>query len=97
MDYLIQYLEALENNREFQIKGHENSKDYTTLLLNCYIMQEKIPKLEEFMNKKGHNFPVEIIKTAIDVCLETQNIELALSIAKQKNMYEEYLQILILN
>ena len=96
LDYLIQYLEALENNREFQIKGHENSKDYTTLLLNCYIMQEKIPKLEEFMNKKGNNFPVEIIKTAIDVCLETQNIDLALSIAKQKNMYEEYLQILIL-
>ena len=48
------------------------------------------------MNKKGHNFPVEIIKTAIDVCLETQNVDLALSIAKQKNMNEEYLQILIL-
>ena len=59
-------------------------------------MQEKIPKLEEFMNKKGHNFPPEIIKTAIDVCLETQNVDLALSIAKQKNMNEEYLQILIL-
>ena len=96
LDYLIQYLEALENNKEFQIRGHENSKDYTTLLLNCYIMQEKIPKLKEFMNKKGHNFPKEIIKTAIDVCLETQNIDLALSIAKGKNMYEEYLQILIL-
>ena len=96
LDFLIQYLESLENNKEFKIKGHENSKDYTTLLLNCYIMQEKIPKLEEFMNKKGHSFPDEIIKTAIDVCLETQNIELALSIAKQKNIYEEYLQILIL-
>ena len=96
LDYLIQYLEALENNKDFQIKGHENAKDYTTLLLNCYIMQEKIPKLKEFMNKKGHNFPAEIIKTAIDVCLETQNIDLALSIAKQKNMNEEYLQILIL-
>ena len=96
LDYLIQYLEALENNKDFQTRGHENSKDYTTLLLNCYIMQEKIPKLEEFMNKKGNNFPAEIIKTAIDVCLETQNIDLALSIAKQKNMYEEYLQILIL-
>ena len=45
LDYLIQYLEALENNREFQIKGHENSKDYTTLLLNCYIMQEKFVKI----------------------------------------------------
>ena len=96
LDYLIQYLEALENNKEFQMKGKENSKNYTTLLLNCYIMQEKIPKLKEFMNKKGHNFPKEIIKTAIDVCLETQNIDLALSIAKEKNMYEEYLQILIL-
>ena len=96
LDYLIQYLEALENNKDFQIKNQENSKEYTTLLLNCYIMQEKIPKLEEFMNKKGHNFPPEIIKTAIDVCLETQNVDLALSIAKQKNMNEEYLQILIL-
>ena len=96
LDYLIQYLEALEGNKEFQKKGHENAKDYTTLLLNCYIMQEKIPKLKDFMNEKGHNFPVEIIKTAIDVCLETQNVDLALSIAKQKNMNEEYLQILIL-
>ena len=96
LDYLIQYLEALENNRDFQIKEHENSKNYTTLLLNCYIMQEEIPKLKDFMNKKGHNFPVEIIKTAIDVCLETQNVDLALSIARQKNMNEEYLQILIL-
>ena len=96
LDYLIQYLEALEKNEEFQSKGEADTKNYTTLLLNCYIMQEKIPKLKEFMNSKGNNFPIEIIKTAIDVCLETQNIDLALSIAKQKNMYEEYLQILIL-
>ena len=96
MDYLIQYLEALDKNEEFQSKGDINTKNYTTLLLNCYIMQEKIPKLEEFMYSKGNNFPIEIIKTAIDVCLETQNIELALSIAKQKKLYEEYLQILIL-
>ena len=96
LDYLIQYLEALEQNEEFQSKGEGNPKNYTTLLLNCYIMQEKIPKLKEFMNSKGNDFPIEIIKTAIDVCLETQNIELALSIAKQKKMNEEYLQILIL-
>ena len=96
LDYLIQYLEALDKNEEFQSKGDINTKNYTTLLLNCYIMQEKIPKLEEFMYSKGNNFPIEIIKTAIDVCLETQNIELALSIAKQKKLYEEYLQILIL-
>ena len=96
LDYLIQYLEALEKNQQFQSAGEENTKIYPTLLLNCYIMQEKIPKLQEFMNSKGNDFPIEIIKTAIDVCLETENIELALSIAKQKNLYEEYLQILIL-
>ena len=96
LDYLIQYLEALEHNNIFQANDEPNKKNYTTLLLNCYIMQEKIPKLKEFMNSKGNEFPIEIIKTAIDVCLETENIELALSIAKQKNMYEEYLQILIL-
>ena len=96
LDYLIQYLESLEQNNIFQANDEPNKKNYTTLLLNCYIMQEKIPKLKEFMNSKGNEFPIEIIKTAIDVCLETENIELALSIAKQKNMYEEYLQILIL-
>ena len=96
LDYLIQYLESLEQNNIFQANDDPNKKNYTTLLLNCYIMQEKIPKLKEFMNSKGNEFPIEIIKTAIDVCLETQNIELALSIAKQKNMNEEYLQILIL-
>ena len=96
LDYLIKYLESLEKNEQFQSNGEADTKHYTTLLLNCYIMQEKIPKLKEFMNSKGNDFPIEIIKTAIDVCLETQNIELALSIAKQKNMYEEYLQILIL-
>ena len=96
LDYLIQYLEALEKNKEFQSKGEIETKNYTTLLLNCYIMQEKIHKLKEFMNSKGNNFPIGIIKTAIDVCLETQNVDLALTIAKEKNMYEEYLQILIL-
>ena len=96
LDYLIIYLEALEKNSQFQSSDEANTKNYTTLLLNCYIMQEKIPKLKDFMNSKGNEFPIEIIKTAIDVCLETQNVELALSIAKQKNMYEEYLQILIL-
>ena len=96
LDYLIQYLEALEKNEEFQSKGEIETKNYTTLLLNCYIMQEKIHKLKEFMSSKGNNFPISIIKTAIDVCLETQNVDLALNIAREKDMYEEYLQILIL-
>jgi hypothetical protein len=58
-------------------------------------MKEEITKLKEFIDKRGNISP-EILKTAIDVCLDTQNIDLALDIALSKEMYEDYLQILIL-
>jgi len=58
-------------------------------------MKEEIQKLKEFIDKKGNINP-EILKTAIDVCLDTQNIDLALEIALSKEMYEDYLQILII-
>ena len=50
LDYLIQYLESLEQNNIFQANDEPNKKNYTTLLLNCYIMQEKIPN-EYFVGK----------------------------------------------
>ena len=57
--------------KEFQIKGHENSKNYTTLLLNCYIMQEKIPKLAEFMNKKEEKiFYLTKKKNSEELCIK---------------------------
>ena len=96
MEFLIKYLEAIESNITFKQRSNENYKNYTTLLLNCYLMKEEIPKLKEFMDKKKDNINPDILKTVIDVCLDTQNIDLALSIAKSKDMYEDYLQILIL-
>ena len=95
--YLIKYIEAIIYNMNYKIKDIEENKNYTTLLLHCYIMQEEIEKLKDFIDKKGQFFSKEIIKTVIDVCLETENIEIGLSIAKQYKMIEDYLQILIIH
>jgi len=95
MEFLIEYLEKIENSIGIKQRSFEDYTNYTTLLLNCYLMKEEIQKLKEFIDKKGNINP-EILKTAIDVCLDTQNIDLALEIALSKEMYEDYLQILIL-
>ena len=57
-------------------------------------MQEKFVKLKEFI-KKNKKLPKNIIKSAIDVCLETQTIDLTLQIAKQNNLIEDVWRILI--
>ena len=94
LDFLIRYLEALEKNETFNKKDPNELKDYTALLLNCYIMQEKFPKLKDFVDNEGKKFNEDDVKTAISVCLENQNTELALFIAKKKKMSDEYLRIL---
>ena len=96
LDYLIKYLEAIVENDEFQKKGYKNTNDYSHLLFNCYIVQEKISKLRDFIKNKNKKTAYNIIKLAIDVCIETQNINLALLIAKQKQMNDEIMEILIL-
>ena len=95
MEFLIRYLKEIESNITFKQRSFENYTNYTTLLLNCYLMKEEIGELKKFIDKRGNISP-EILKTAIDVCLDTQNIDLALDIALSKEMYEDYLQILIL-
>ena len=96
LDYLIKYLEAIVHNIDFKIRDTEEHKNYTTLLLNCYIMQEEFHKLTEYIDKKGQSFSQELIKTVIKVCLEAGNIDTALSIAKKNQLIEEYLRILII-
>ena len=95
MEFLIKYLEAIEKNKTIKQRSYENYTNYTTLLLNCYLMKEEISKLKEFIDNKNNINP-EILKTAIDVCIDTQNLDLALDISLSKEMYEDYLQILIL-
>ena len=97
-NYLIQYLEELQNNSEFKRKCKKKSfKDYTTLLLNCYIKQKEIEKLKVFVEKQNIKDEVTI-KTAIELCKEINNTELALSFAeraKKEKMEDLYIQILI--
>ena len=97
LKYLVKYIESIIYNMDFKVRDIEENKNYTTLLLHCYIMQEEIDKLKDFIDKKGQFFSKEIIKTVIDVCIETENIEMGLSIAKQYKMIEDYLRILIIH
>ena len=95
LNYLIDYLEALQNNEEFKSKCiPERLKDFTALLLNCYIKQKQIKKLKEFVESKNINDDVTI-KTAIEVCKDTNKIDLALSIAQKAKLVESYIQILM--
>lgn len=70
-------------------------KDYTALLLNCYIKLKKINKLEKFVDGKNITEQLLDVETAIEVCKDTNQIDLALSIAEKANMTDYYIQILI--
>ena len=95
LNFLIDYLEALQDNKEFKFKCiPERLKDFTALLLNCYIKQKQIQKLKDFVESKNINDDVTI-KTAIEVCKDTNKIDLALSIAYKAKMVESYIQILM--
>ena len=95
-NYLIDYLEELQTNKEFkyQINNKKRFKDFTALLLNIYIKQKQIGKLENFIQKQNINDEATI-KTIIEVCKDTNNIDLALTMAKRAKMDDIYVQILI--
>jgi hypothetical protein len=81
LDNLIKYLEKLirgqgqgqvENKTEAELATMANyNKDYTALLLNCYVKKEKFQAIQEFVNQdvnkdsKALSFDVA---TAIEVC-----------------------------
>lgn len=95
LNYLIEYLEALQNNEEFKRTCvPERLTDFTALLLNCYIKQKKIKELKEFVESKNINDEVTI-RTAIEVCKDTNKTDLALSIAQKAKMADSYIQILM--
>ncbi len=95
LDYLILYLEALHKDEQFKSRDPDEMKDYTALLLNCYIKQKKFKKLKEFVDAKNITDQLLDVETAIEVCKDTNQIDLALSIAQKSNMVEYYIQIMI--
>ena len=95
LNYLIKYLEYIVNNNDFKIRDLEDNKNYIILLFHCYIIQEEIHKLKDFLEQKPEYFSKDLVKTVIDVCVETENIEIGLSLSQQYKMIEVYLHILI--
>ena len=94
-NYLIKYLETIVEGYSSKDINLEESKNYTTLLLHCYIIQEEINKLKDFIEKKGQIFSNDLLKVVIEVCVETDNPDIGLSIAKEHNMINEYIFILL--
>jgi hypothetical protein len=80
---------------QFKSRDPDEMKDYTALLLNCYIKLKKIKKLEKFVDGKNITEQLLDVETAIEVCKDTNQIDLALSIAEKANMTDYYIQILI--
>jgi hypothetical protein len=96
LDFLILYLEALHKDELFKNRPDpDEMKDYTALLLNCYIKQKKIKKLEKFVDGKSITDQLLDVETAIEVCKDTNQIDLALRIAEKSNMVDYYIQIMI--
>ena len=96
LDFLIKYLETLNKDENMRKTSQpEEMKDYTALLLNCYIKQKKIDKLREFVEQKDITEQPKVLETAIEVCKDTKETELALSIAEKSNMIDFYIQILM--
>ena len=97
-DYLIKYLEELQNNGEFERNCNQKRfNEFTTLLFNCYIKQKQIDKLKYFFQKKSV-IDENTIRSAIELCKEINNTELLLSFSemvKKGDMDELYIQILI--
>lgn len=96
LDNLIYYLEALHNNDRFKENcPHQEMKDYTALLLNCYIKQKQLDKLKDFLDKIDGNEKLIDIGTAIEVCKESDQADIALNIATKCGITESSIQILI--
>lgn len=98
LEYLIHYLEVLlDKDKKFKFRNDNENKDYTALLLNCYIKQKKIDKLRTFVEgKNGEDITPHLmnVEIAIEVCKE-KHIDLALSIAEKSKLFETYITLLI--
>lgn len=96
LEYLIDYLEALHKDKNMKKNcPHDEMKDYSALLLNCYIKKKQLNKLKEFVEEKNDDEQVIDVNTAIEVCKESNQADIALSIADKGQIIDSSIQILI--
>ena len=103
LDNLIAYLEQLTKMPDKQQAGtaatnEDYNKDYTALLLNCYVKKEKINEIKNYIQQatqdEGNNNPgqppkrIFDVTTAIDVCREHKATrDQAITLASQQKQY----------
>jgi len=73
-----------------------NNKDYTALLLNCYLKQQKKDKIQEQMIKDRGSDSIFDVQTAIDVCRQKEGYsDLAIELARRYEKWDVLVSIYI--
>lgn len=89
LDLLITYLEKLINTPSKSSHLFGSSKDYTALLLNCYIKEQSQEKIEEQMRSDKCSDRIFEVETAIEICRQKPDFaQLALDLALRYQKWE---------
>ena len=96
LEFLIMFLEELNNNIKYNMTlSEEKRKNYIVLLLYCYLRGKKEIKMNEFIQKAYLNKQLVIIRAAINICKKNNLKELALTIVEKGNIEELKIEVLI--
>ena len=93
LDNLIKYLEKLirePKNMQMQSSSiTDYNKDYTALLLNCYVKKDKKQEIKEFLTITNDQQPIFDVDTAIEVCRQQDlTREYAIELAEKKSRWK---------
>ena len=98
---MIKYLDRLirdEKQSQRRAQSHiDYNKDYTALLLNCYVKKDKKEAIKDFLNiKNGEETPIFDVDTAIEVCRQQDSTrQHAIALAEKKKRWKLLVQIYI--
>ena len=96
LEFLIMFLEELNNNIKYNMTlSEEKRKNYIVLLLYCYLRGKKEVKMNEFIQKAYLNKQLVIIRAAINICKKNNLKELALTIVEKGDIIELKIEVLI--
>ena len=96
LEFLIMFLEELNNNIKYNMTlSEEKRKNCIVLLLYCYLRGKKETKMNEFIKKAYLNKQLVIIRAAINICKKNNLKELSLTIVEKGNILELKIEVLI--